>query len=100
MLDNRSGSSNAAQRIAVLEVCPAVLGRERIGVVLDDREFVGHTWLKWPKDSGLNFVMRLPRHHWLTDTHDQRQAIADLKLAVAQVRHFTQRQVNGVSEQA
>ncbi|AWM32997.1 hypothetical protein [Hymenobacter nivis] len=44
--DNRSGNSSAAQRIAVLEVCLAVLGRERIGVVLGNREFVGHFWFK------------------------------------------------------
>ena len=40
--------------------------------------------------------MRLPRHHLLTDAHDQRQAIADLGLAVGQVRRFAQRQVDGV----
>lgn len=96
LLDNRSGNSNAAQRIEVLEVCLAVLARERIGLVLGDREFVGHTWLKWLKKNGLNFVMRLPRHHLLTDAHDQRQAIADLAMAVGQVRRLTQRQVDGV----
>ena len=32
----------------------------------------------------------------MTDAHDQRQAIADLKLAVGQVRCFAQRQVDGV----
>ena len=95
LLDNRSGNSNAAQRIAVLEVCLAVLGRERIGLVPGDREFVGHARLKWLKDKGLNFIMRLPRH-LLTDAHDQRQAIANLDLAVGQVRRFTQRQVDGV----
>ena len=40
--------------------------------------------------------MRLLRHHLLTDAHDQRQAIADLGLAVGQVRRFAQRQVDGV----
>ena len=42
LLDNRSGNSNAAQRIAVLEKYVTLLGRERIGLVLDDRAFVGH----------------------------------------------------------
>ena len=40
--------------------------------------------------------MRLPRHHLLTNAHDQAQAIADLGLAVGQVRRFAQRQVDGV----
>ena len=96
LLDNRSGNPNAAQRIAVLNGCLAVLGRERIGVVLGDREFVGHAWFKWLKDNGLNFVMRLPRHHLLTDAHGQRRAVADLGLAVGQVRRLAQRQVDGV----
>ena len=46
LLDNRSGNSNAAQRMAVREKCVTLLGRERIGLVLGDREFVGHNWLK------------------------------------------------------
>ena len=61
LLDNRSGNSNAAQRIAVLQVCLDLLGRERIGLVLGDREFVGHSWPKWLQDNKLNFVRRLPR---------------------------------------
>ena len=100
MLDNRSGNSNAAQRIAVLEVCVAVLGRARIGLVLGDREFVGHLWLKWLKDNGLNFVMRLPKHHLLTAESGERRAIADLGLAVGQVRRFARVQVDGVWGQA
>ena len=94
--DNRSGNPNAAQRSAVREAYRAVPSRERIGLILGDRAFVGHAWLKWLQDSGLNFVIRLPRHHLLPDAHDQRQAIADLKLAVGQVRCFAQRQVDGV----
>ena len=78
LLDNRSGNSNAAQRIAVLQACVAALGRERIGLVLGDREFVGQVWLKWLKDTGLNFVMRLPKHHLLTAESGERRAIADL----------------------
>jgi len=96
LLDNWSDNSNAAQRIAVLEACLAVLGRERIGLVPGDRESVGHSWLKYLKDNGLNVVMRLPRHHLLTDAQSPRQAIADLGLAVGQVRRFIQWQVDGV----
>ncbi len=96
LLDNRSGNSNAAQRIAVLAVCVAVLGRGRIGLVLGDREFVGQVWLKWLRDNGLNFVMRLPKHHLLTTERGERRAIADLGLAVGQVRCLARVQVDGV----
>ncbi|TDN39619.1 hypothetical protein E4631_23035 [Hymenobacter sp. UV11] len=42
LLDNRSSNSNASDRIALLQVCVQLLGRARIGLVLGDREFVGH----------------------------------------------------------
>jgi len=45
LLDNRSGNSNAADRIALLVDCVALLGHERIELVVGDREFIGHTWL-------------------------------------------------------
>jgi Transposase DDE domain len=96
LLDNRSGNSNAANRIALLRVCVQVLGKDRIGLVLGDREFVGHAWFKWLQDNGLNFVMRLPRHHLLTHPSGRRQAITDLGLAVGQTRRFAQCQVDGV----
>ena len=96
LLDNRSGNSNAAQRIAVLQVCLDLLGRDRIGLVLGDREFVGHTWLKWLQDNNLNFVMRLPRHHHITAPDGQVRAVADLGLAVGEVRRWPRAQVDGV----
>lgn len=96
LLDNRSGNSNASDRIALLQVCVKLLGRQRIGLVLGDREFVGQKWFKWLKDNNLNFVMRLPRHHLLTFPWGRQQAITDLGLAVGQSRHFAQCQVDGV----
>ncbi len=96
LLDNRSGNSAAADRIALLQLCVQVLGKQRIGLVLGDREFVGQKWLKWLKDNGLNFVMRLPKHHLLTHPNGRRQAVADLGLAVGQTRSFAHCQVDGV----
>lgn len=65
LLDNRSGNSKAADSIAVLEKCVALRGKDRTGLVVGHREFVGHAWFKWLKDNGLNFVMRVPKHHYL-----------------------------------
>ena len=96
LLDNRSGNSNAADRIALLRVCVQVLGKHRIGLVLGDREFVGHAWFKWLRENDLNFVMRLPRHHQLTHPDGHRQAIADLGLAPGQGCRFAHCQVDGV----
>ena len=40
LLDNRSGNHSAADRIAVLEKCVALPGKDRIGLVVGDREFI------------------------------------------------------------
>ncbi len=100
LLDNRSGNSSASDRIALLQGCVQVLGKHRIGLVLGDREFVGQQWLKWLKDNGLNFIMRLPKHHQLTHPNGRRQAVAALGLLPGQVRRFGQCQLDGVWGQA
>jgi hypothetical protein len=64
LLDNRSGNSSTQDRVELMELCVALLGK-RIGLVIADREFVGHRWLKYLKDRGIGFVVRLPAHHLL-----------------------------------
>ena len=100
LLDNRSGNSNAADRIAVLAHCVALLGRERIEFVVGDREFIGHAWLQWLQDNGLDFVVRVPKHHRLTHADGRRQAVAGLSLVPGQVRRFARVQLDGVWGQA
>jgi len=96
LLDNKSGNSSAADRIALLEVCLALLGRHRIGLVVGDREFVGHKWFKWLTDKKLNFIMRLPKHHHLTYPDGRVQAVAGLGLRPGQVRRCAHCQVDGI----
>jgi len=100
LLDNRSGNSSAADRIALLSACVQVLGKDRIGLVVGDREFVGHGWLNWLREKRLPFLMRLPKHHQLTFVSGRRQAVATLGLAVGEQRHFLHCQVDGVWGQA
>lgn len=63
LLDNKSGNSSAQDRKAILGKCIELLGPERIGLVVADREFVGHEWLKYLKDNRISFCIRLPKHH-------------------------------------
>lgn len=49
LLDNRSGNSNAGDRIRLLDSCLRVLGHHRVGLVVGDHEFVGHRWLTFLK---------------------------------------------------
>ncbi len=65
LLDNNSGNSNTDERIDLLKKCIRLLGG-RIGLLLGDREFIGHRWLKFLKDQGIRFCVRVPRHHKIT----------------------------------
>ena len=96
LLDNKSGNSNAADRIRLLDFCLQVLGRDRIGLVVGDREFVGHAWFQYLKENDLRFVMRVPKHHQLTDRQGRRQAISTWNLLPGQCRQLAECQVDGV----
>lgn len=65
LLDNNSGNSNTADRIRLLKKCIGLLGN-RISLFLADREFIGHRWLKFLKDQGIYFCVRVPKHHQVT----------------------------------
>ena len=96
LLNNRSGNSNAADRIALLADYVTLLGRERIELVVYDREFIGHTWLKWLQDHQLPLVMRVPKHHRRPHADGRRKAVADLGLAPGQVCRFARLQLDRV----
>ena len=78
LLDNKSGNSNADDRIAVLEKIINLIGLERLGILIADREFIGHRWLKYLKDNGINFCIRVPKHHLIEDSEGRKQRIEDL----------------------
>ena len=85
LLDNNSCNSNTDDRIDLLKKCIQLLGG-RIGLFLGDREFIGHRWLKFLKDQGIRFCVRVPRHHKITrqiglneHTHTLEQLLQDRK---------------------
>ncbi len=63
MLDNNSGNSNSDDRIDLLEKVFKIIDKKRIGLIVADREFIGHKWLKWMKGQGLFFCIRVPKSH-------------------------------------
>jgi hypothetical protein len=63
LLDNNSGNSNTTDRIDLLEKVLRVIPTERIGLVVADREFIGHKWLKYLKQKGIYFCVRVPKSH-------------------------------------
>jgi hypothetical protein len=77
-LDNNSGNSNYADRIDIVKKAVALLGRDRISMVIGDREFVGYEWFKWLKSNYLTFCMRLPKHYTITLRNGQEHQVEDL----------------------
>lgn len=94
LLDNKSGNSNATDRIALLESIVALIGVERIGIVIADREFIGHTWLKYLKNKDINFCVRVPKHHLIERNDGRKQSIEDL--AAKQPLYLKDCMVDGV----
>lgn len=63
LLENNSGNSNSQNRIDLLQKVINLVGVARIGLVVADREFVGHDWLKFLKENHIHFCIRMPKHH-------------------------------------
>lgn len=63
MLENNSGNSNSDDRIDLFKSLIELIGKERIELVVMDREFIGHKWLSWLKSEKLSFCVRVPKHH-------------------------------------
>ena len=78
MLDNKSGNSNSADRIRVLQHIVNTLGQDRITYLVMDREFIGHKWLRWLKQKGIRFCVRVPKHHSILFADGQRTTAEEL----------------------
>lgn len=56
---DRAGNSGAAARIALIDRFIRVFGRDRIGLLLGDREFIGAEWLNHLTENDIPFVIRM-----------------------------------------
>ncbi|WP_147921132.1 IS4 family transposase [Pontibacter qinzhouensis] len=82
LLDNKSGNSCTQDRIDVVDKCLRLLGK-RIGLLVADREFIGHKWLKHLKESGIGFCVRMPRHHVMERLDGRLQKAEELAKSTA-----------------
>lgn len=57
--DKKSGNSNYTDRILLMEKFIHTFGINRIGVLLGDREFIGHMWMKYLIRNKIPFCVRL-----------------------------------------
>lgn len=56
----RKGNSHTTDRIALIERFIALFGKDRIALLLADREFVGQEWFNWLIQQDIPFVIRVP----------------------------------------
>jgi hypothetical protein len=64
---DKAGNSNTAERLTVLEIFPALFGKEQIACLVADREFVGRQGLRWLRKEGSKFHMRVHANYLVTN---------------------------------
>ena len=57
--EKKNGNSDHIDRIDLIELFICVFGKEKIGVVFGDREFIGDNWLNWLESKNIKYVMRI-----------------------------------------
>lgn len=95
LLDNKSGNSNAQNRIDLLEKLLEVIDKKRIALIVGDREFIGIKWVKYLKKNQIPFCMRLPKHHFVTLKNGEVYTISEL-LSRSEERYFQDCLVDGI----
>lgn len=65
MLD-KSGNSNAEERIDLVSQFVKIFGVHKIGSIIGDREFIGEKWYNYLIINKIPFFMRLPKSHRIT----------------------------------
>ena len=105
---DRAGNSGAPERIALMQRYIAMFGKDSIGMLLADREFIGADWLNWLTQNDIPFTIRMRASHhaltpdgnrWrlgtlLTRPRGTRRATACLP-GVAQALHFAAKTPSG-----
>lgn len=56
---DRPGNSGARERVRLIERYIAVFGKDSIGMLLADREFIGADWLNWLNENDIPFTIRV-----------------------------------------
>jgi len=95
LLDNKSGNSNTFQRIDLLQKAVDLIGVKRIGILIADREFIGHIWLKFLKKNHINFCVRVPKSHKIILVNGQKCSAEEL-LGQRKTLRISQAMVDGI----
>jgi hypothetical protein len=75
---NKTGNSNTAERIALIERFIAVFGVGKIAVLLADREFIGADWFHWLQKQKIPFHQRIKCNTLISEYYNQTVRIDSL----------------------
>jgi len=95
LLDNKSGNSNCENRINLLQKVIEAVGKERIKMIIGDREFIGLSWIEYLKGNNIPYCMRVPKSHLITLKNGDCYSISEL-LSTSSERYFQDCMVDGV----
>ena len=95
MPDNKRGNSSTEDRKNIIEKSIKLLSFRGIELVVMDREFIGHLWLKYLKDNKINFCVRVPKSHYITLKNECIYTIEEL-LSTQNERFYHDVRVDGV----
>jgi hypothetical protein len=84
-----AGNSGTAERIALIERFIAVFGKERIGLLLGDREFIGTEWLNYLIGNDIPFVIRMRAGQRATTAEGRTGSLGRLLVGPGGRRHAT-----------
>jgi len=59
----KAGNSHTDERVTLLEIFIDLFGKEQIKCLIGDREFVGKQWLRWLRQQGIDFRMRIHENY-------------------------------------
>jgi hypothetical protein len=62
MMLSKKGNSNTQERIHLISRFIKLFGRERIDVLLADREFIGGDWFRWLREQAIPFNIRIKQN--------------------------------------
>ena len=68
---DKAGNSHTDERILILEIFLDLFGKERLGCLVADREFVGRQWLRWLRQKQINFHLRVHANYLVANGRGQ-----------------------------
>lgn len=100
VLDNRGGTSDSGERIALMRRYLAVFGAASVRLLLAEREFVGLDWMTFLHENNISFAIRV-KEKLIVTTEDRRSlALGSLLRKCRGVRIFRAALGGGTPAQA